>query len=64
LLNLHLDNGWPEFRTLYISLPEKFKELMYLTAEDLAKEEDDYSQKNRYQTTRISNVYLTKISLA
>jgi hypothetical protein len=40
------------------------KELMYLTAEDLAKEEDDYSQKNRYQPTRISNVYLTKISLA
>jgi hypothetical protein len=37
---------------------------MYLTAEDLAKEEDDYSHKSRYQPTRISNVYLTKISLA
>jgi hypothetical protein len=38
---------------------------MYLTAEDLAKEEDDYfSQKSMYQPTHISNVYLTKISLA
>jgi hypothetical protein len=46
LLNLHLDTGWPEFTTPYISLPEKFKELMYLTAEDLAKEEDDDSQKS------------------